>query len=124
MAPSTQLLSGRGAALGSRLLKRGQSSLAKGQIDSSKLEVRVAAPDQLNKKPAVKDLVFGKQFTDHMLRIPWNVEDGWSPPSIVPLEPFPMHPGAKVISRILLWLKDLGFGQSTNRTTHRSHGKE
>ena len=96
MAPSTQLLSSRLNVLNG-LLKRCQSSLAKGQVDSSKLEIRTAGPGQLNPKPAVKDLVFGKQFTDHMLRIPWTVEGGWGNPRITPLEPFQMHPGAKVL---------------------------
>lgn len=94
MAPSTQLLSSTNRLNLMQLVKRCQSSLAK--VDSSKLEVRTAGPGQLKPKPAVKDLVFGKEFTDHMLRIPWNAQDGWSNPSIVPLEPFQMHPGAKV----------------------------
>lgn len=52
-------------------------------VCSSKLEVTVARPNQLNPKPEVKDLVFGKSFTDHMLRVPWNSKDGWKEPRYV-----------------------------------------
>jgi branched-chain amino acid aminotransferase len=41
--------------------------------------------------------VFGKAFTDHMLRIKWSTADGWEAPQITPLQPMLMHPAAKVI---------------------------
>jgi len=48
-------------------------------------------------KPPVNKLAFGKVFTDHMLTIDWNKENGWAPPEIRPFENFSMHPGAKVL---------------------------
>lgn len=42
-------------------------------------------------------LGFGKLFTDHMLTIEWTADQGWADPQIKPLEPFSMHPGAKVL---------------------------
>ena len=55
-----------------------------------------ASPSQLKPKPAVKDLVFGKLFTDHMLRIKWSSAKGWDAPQITPLAPLAIHPAAKV----------------------------
>lgn len=61
------------------------------------LEITPASPSQLKPKPAVKDLVFGKSFTDHMLRIKWSSAKGWEAPQIGPLQPMLMHPAAKVL---------------------------
>lgn len=48
-------------------------------------------------KPNAEELSFGKQFTDHMLKIEWNKAwDGWQDPEIIPLENLRVHPGAKV----------------------------
>ena len=55
-----------------------------------------ASANEVNKKPPVNDLGFGKHFTDHMLRVKWTAQDGWSDPQIGPLQPFQMHPAAKV----------------------------
>lgn len=38
-------------------------------VYSSQLEITLASPGQLKPKPLVKDLIFGKHFTDHMLRV-------------------------------------------------------
>ena len=56
-----------------------------------------ASPNELQKKPAAKDLVFGKHFTDHWLRIPWSQSKGWEEPVICKLENMNLHPGAKVL---------------------------
>ena len=48
-------------------------------------------------KTPANDLGFGKHFSDHMLRIKWTSEEGWGVPKIGPLEPFQMHPAAKVL---------------------------
>ena len=55
-----------------------------------------ATPSQLKTKPAVKDLVFGKIFTDHLLRATWTKDEGWGNPRITPFENFSIHPAAKV----------------------------
>lgn len=70
---------------------------ALGTIDMSKLEITPASPKKLKKKPLVKDLIFGKHFTDHMLRVKWTQDGGWDDPKIVPFQNFEMHPGAKVL---------------------------
>ena len=48
-------------------------------------------------KPASEELVFGKFFTDHMLRIHWTQNQGWSEPRITPFQHFQMHPAAKAL---------------------------
>ena len=64
---------------------------------SEDLRFEPASPNELQKKPAAKDLVFGKHFTDHWLRIPWSQSGGWEEPVICKLENMNLHPGAKVL---------------------------
>ncbi|TRY80015.1 hypothetical protein TCAL_06570, partial [Tigriopus californicus] len=78
-----------------QLLHRFQSNLA--GLDSKKLEITPAGPKEVKAKPEVKDLVFGKNFTDHMLKVRWTANEGWHQPKITPFENFSMHPGAKVL---------------------------
>ena len=64
----------------------------------SDLSVRLAAPDQLQPKPNVSELAFGKFFTDHMLKIfYYEALGGWQMPEITPLENLVLHPAAKVL---------------------------
>ena len=64
---------------------------------SQDLEVTLTQPSQLKPKPASEELVFGKFFTDHMLRIHWTQNQGWSEPRITPFQHFQMHPAAKAL---------------------------
>lgn len=65
---------------------------------ASDLRVRLASPSQLQPKPEVDDLVFGKFFTDHMLKILWHRSlGGWQKPEITPMENLVIHPAAKVL---------------------------
>ena len=66
------------------------------QFFSEDLKLDVVGASQLKSKPAVKDLGFGKHFTDHMLRIKWSEKNGWEKPLICQLRNFDMHPAAKV----------------------------
>lgn len=67
------------------------------QFKYSDLSVRLAAPHQLNPKPDVDDLAFGKYFTDHMLKVPYHRRlGGWQKPEITPMENLNLHPAAKV----------------------------
>ncbi|KAG7204369.1 hypothetical protein KM043_004813 [Ampulex compressa] len=62
------------------------------------LSVRLAAPDQLQPKPDVSALTFGKYFTDHMLKIFYHEGlGGWQAPEIIPFENLILHPAAKVL---------------------------
>lgn len=61
------------------------------------LSVCFAGPNQLNPKPDVKELLFGKYFTDHMLKIHYYESmNGWQAPEIMPLGNIALHPAAKV----------------------------
>ncbi|KAK2565396.1 Branched-chain-amino-acid aminotransferase [Acropora cervicornis] len=48
-------------------------------------------------KPDVNSLVFGAEFTDHMLRVEWNVNDGWGDPKITPFQNLSLAPSSSVL---------------------------
>ncbi|KAF3128399.1 hypothetical protein TWF703_009635 [Orbilia oligospora] len=63
-------------------------------IDPSALTIeRTTTP-----KPLLdhKDLIFGRNFTDHMLSIEWTAQDGWLPPRITPYQNLSLDPSACV----------------------------
>ena len=61
------------------------------------MEVEFCTAAQLRPKPPVEELVFGVNFTDHMLEVEWTEEHGWGKPKISPFHHFSIHPGAKVL---------------------------
>ncbi|XP_034193630.2 branched chain amino acid transaminase [Osmia lignaria lignaria] len=62
------------------------------------LSVRLAGPEQLQPKPNVSALTFGKYFTDHMLKIFYHEAlGGWQVPEITPFENLVLHPASKVL---------------------------
>jgi hypothetical protein len=65
-------------------------------FNSADTRIDPASPHELQEKPAVKDLSFGKHFTDHMLRIKWSEAKGWEAPVISKLHNMEMHPASKV----------------------------
>ncbi|XP_061445939.1 branched-chain-amino-acid aminotransferase, mitochondrial isoform X2 [Rhineura floridana] len=56
---------------------------------------------ELNKhpksKPDLKDLVFGKYFTDHMLTVEWSRDKGWGKPHIKPFQNLSLHPASSAL---------------------------
>lgn len=61
------------------------------------LSISFAEPHQLNPKPDVNQLYFGKYFTDHMLKIHYYESmNGWQAPEIMPFGNIALHPAAKV----------------------------
>ncbi|KAF2367750.1 Branched-chain amino acid aminotransferase II [Trinorchestia longiramus] len=70
---------------------------SRASFKASDVEIDFCSPSQLRPKPAVKDLVFGVSYTDHMLEIEWTEADGWGKPKISPFHYLNMHPGAKVL---------------------------
>lgn len=48
-------------------------------------------------KPANKDLVFGKEFSDHMLEVHWTREKGWGAPLISPYHKLELDPACNVL---------------------------
>ncbi|KAH7104516.1 branched-chain amino acid aminotransferase II [Auriculariales sp. MPI-PUGE-AT-0066] len=63
-------------------------------IDPAKLVVEHNA--SLKPKPKSEGLVFGRTFTDHMLTVPWNINNGWGAPKIVPYGPLSLDPSCTV----------------------------
>lgn len=62
------------------------------------LQVKLAAPYQLQPKPEAQDLGFGKYFTDHMLKVNYQKQlGGWQKPEIIPMENLSIHPAAKAL---------------------------
>uniref|UniRef100_A0A8C5CQ66 Branched-chain-amino-acid aminotransferase n=1 Tax=Gadus morhua TaxID=8049 RepID=A0A8C5CQ66_GADMO len=48
-------------------------------------------------KPDPSTLVFGKQFSDHMLTIDWSDKDGWEAPQIKPFQNLSLHPASSAL---------------------------
>ncbi|XP_053300049.1 branched-chain-amino-acid aminotransferase, mitochondrial [Pleuronectes platessa] len=48
-------------------------------------------------KPDPSTLVFGKQFSDHMLTINWSEKEGWEAPQIKPFQNLSMHPASSAL---------------------------
>ncbi|MBF4576890.1 branched-chain amino acid aminotransferase [Frondihabitans sp. VKM Ac-2883] len=45
----------------------------------------------------LSDPGFGKFFTDHMVQIEWNTEDGWHDAAVIPYGPLSLDPAASVL---------------------------
>ncbi|KAB8437357.1 hypothetical protein FH972_025037 [Carpinus fangiana] len=64
-------------------------------IDASKLEItKTTSPKE--PRPA-NELIFGRNFTDHMLSIEWTASDGWLPPRITPYQNLSLDPATCVL---------------------------
>ncbi|KAI9187995.1 branched-chain-amino-acid transaminase bat2 [Blastocladiella emersonii ATCC 22665] len=63
-------------------------------LSSAKLQIT----KNTKPKPLVplKDLVFGKEFSDHMLVIEWDAAAGWGAPKILPYGPLSLDPSCTV----------------------------
>ncbi|KAM8845232.1 branched-chain-amino-acid aminotransferase, mitochondrial isoform 2-T2 [Spinachia spinachia] len=48
-------------------------------------------------KPDSSNLVFGKQFSDHMLTINWSAKVGWEAPRIKPFQNLSLHPATTAL---------------------------
>eukprot|EP00532_Pseudo-nitzschia_australis_P002714 CAMPEP_0168182018 /NCGR_PEP_ID=MMETSP0139_2-20121125/11611_1 /TAXON_ID=44445 /ORGANISM="Pseudo-nitzschia australis, Strain 10249 10 AB" /LENGTH=401 /DNA_ID=CAMNT_0008102803 /DNA_START=161 /DNA_END=1363 /DNA_ORIENTATION=- len=64
-------------------------------ISSSDLKVDLKSDkSDFEKRPNKDDLVFGHTFSDHMLTIEWDTENGWSSPKIIPYQDLKISPAA------------------------------
>ncbi|XP_034045952.1 branched-chain-amino-acid aminotransferase, mitochondrial [Thalassophryne amazonica] len=48
-------------------------------------------------KPDPTTLVFGKQFSDHMLTVNWSQQSGWEAPEIKPFQNLSLHPASSAL---------------------------
>jgi len=73
---------------------RSFSTATAGNVDVSKLTF------ERTKTPAAmlpeKELLFGRSFSDHMLTIEWDKENGWHKPHIGALQNLSLHPACSV----------------------------
>ena len=61
------------------------------------LQLQLCSEAEKRTKPDPDKLVFGREFTDHMLEIEWTRADGWGVPTISPFHNLSLHPAAKVL---------------------------
>ena len=62
----------------------------------NELDVTLLRAEALKEKPDQKQLGFGKHFTDHMLTMRWDKEQGWHDAEIRPYANFSLDPAAMV----------------------------
>ncbi|XP_048847636.1 branched-chain-amino-acid aminotransferase, cytosolic-like isoform X1 [Brienomyrus brachyistius] len=60
-------------------------------------DIMVERSKTLQPKPDPSTLVFGKQFSDHMLTISWSQKDGWATPQIKPFQNLSLHPASSAL---------------------------
>lgn len=60
------------------------------------LEIKKELTAKPKKKPNVKELVFGKTFTDHMFVVDYTEGKGWHDPRIIPYQPLSLDPATMV----------------------------
>ncbi|KAI9738901.1 MAG: hypothetical protein M1818_005214 [Claussenomyces sp. TS43310] len=64
-------------------------------LDESQLSItKTSTPKELTPP---EQLVFGRQFTDHMLTAEWTASQGWLPPRITPYQNFSLDPASSVL---------------------------
>ncbi|KAK0628913.1 aminotransferase [Bombardia bombarda] len=63
-------------------------------IDPTKLTIEKTTSPKSLKKP--EDLIFGRNFTDHMLTIEWDATTGWKTPEIKPYQNLSLDPATCV----------------------------
>ncbi|XP_025085462.1 branched-chain-amino-acid aminotransferase, cytosolic-like [Pomacea canaliculata] len=60
-------------------------------------DLEVTLTETPQPKPKDDELIFGHNFTDHMLSIEWSEQRGWDKPCIHPVRELLIHPAAKVL---------------------------
>ncbi|XP_064171172.1 branched-chain-amino-acid aminotransferase, mitochondrial [Anguilla rostrata] len=60
-------------------------------------ELTIERSGVMRPKPDPSTLVFGKQFSDHMLTINWSEKGGWEPPQIKPFQNLSLHPASSAL---------------------------
>jgi len=60
------------------------------------LDIKIEQTQNKKVKPAAKDMLFGKNFTDHMFIMEYNTENGWHNPRITPYADIALSPAAMV----------------------------
>ena len=61
------------------------------------MEIKIFKTEKPKTMPPETELGFGKVFTDHMLIVDYDREQGWHDARIVPFAPITLHPAATVL---------------------------
>ncbi|XP_017565868.1 branched-chain-amino-acid aminotransferase, mitochondrial [Pygocentrus nattereri] len=88
------------AALCRRFLQPLSSSFGSSRFASSSFkaaDLTVEKSHDPKPKPDPSTLVFGKQFSDHMLTIHWSEKGGWEAPQIKPFQNLSLHPATSAL---------------------------
>ncbi|OTB09320.1 hypothetical protein M426DRAFT_315889 [Hypoxylon sp. CI-4A] len=88
--PALQQASSRWYSIQPETASRAQPA----HLDPSKLSITKTQAPKTPRDPS--ELVFGREFTDHMLTIEWNKDDGWLAPSIQPYQNLSLDPATCV----------------------------
>ncbi|KAF8819922.1 Branched-chain-amino-acid aminotransferase [Cardiosporidium cionae] len=67
------------------------------KLNAESLVVIPSLKSQLSTMPPLTELRFGRYFTDHMLTINWDIQNGWHYPIISTLEPLSLHPACTAL---------------------------
>ncbi|KAG2370203.1 aminotransferase [Suillus spraguei] len=92
----------RPTVIGSRYMSQNidrDSTTGKAAVPLHLEPSRLTVTKTMNPKelPPSKSLLFGRTFSDHMLRIRWTEATGWEAPSIEPFGTINLSPGATVL---------------------------
>lgn len=68
-----------------------QSTFKYAEMEYDIKKTKPILPDDVSK------ILFGKQFTDHMLTAEWTQQNGWARPLVGPFKHLEIHPAAKVL---------------------------
>ncbi|ORZ29255.1 aminotransferase [Catenaria anguillulae PL171] len=72
------------------------SSPASLQNDISAKNLHITPTSSPKQMSPLKDLVFGREFSDHMLTVAWDAQSGWAAPEIQPYGPLHLDPSCTV----------------------------
>ncbi len=61
------------------------------------MEIKITKTQNPSEMPPEESLGFGKVFTDHMLLVDWNAEEGWHDARIEPFARISLHPASTVL---------------------------
>ncbi|KAF0821797.1 branched-chain amino acid aminotransferase [Cytobacillus firmus] len=62
----------------------------------TEFKIEISHTPEKKQKPAFDNLVFGRNFTDHMFEMDYTAGRGWHDPRIVPYQPLSLDPAAMI----------------------------
>merc|ERR1712131_14781 len=100
MGTYTAAMAALRTALNGRFIQALPFSLGSVRFASSSFkaaDLTIERSSDLKPKPDPSTLLFGKQFSDHMLTIYWSEKEGWDGPQIKPFQNLSLHPATSAL---------------------------